>query len=155
TDSAGARSPFGVESASYITPPRRFATHEQTAQRTTMAKTLDGGETVEEVFVPIYFPGTTDAAMASAVDVRAGSAINGIDVPLADNRARAFHIRGVLIGITGLPTGGVTIQAVSRTAGPNTTMARTQTSRDGSFDLAALPSGSYYLSESAGGAGVF
>jgi hypothetical protein len=59
-----------------------------------------GGDARTDRYVPVYFPETTDDQAASAIDVRAGADVGGIDVTVSPVRAR--HVRGVVInGATG------------------------------------------------------
>ena len=46
----------------------------------------------EEDYVPTYYPGTTDAAAAAAIDVQPGAQLRGIDFALS--KARTVRVRG-------------------------------------------------------------
>ena len=48
------------------------------------------------VYVPIYYPGTTDARSAAAIDLAAGATIAGIDITIAP--LQTHHVRGRVPG---------------------------------------------------------
>ena len=57
-------------------------------------RTLENGDLVEEIDIPAYFPGTTDVASASPIEVAGGSDIVGMDFilsdPVSDQRVEAL-----------------------------------------------------------------
>jgi len=139
-------------SATYITQPRRFSTYEQGVRRQTQARTLESGEVLEETYVPVYYPGTTDEAMALPVEVGAGASVTGIDLAVTANRARTYHIRGVTLGISSQPSASVDVRAVPRVAtGPSVAILSALSGADGAFDIQGVLPGSYYVVEQAGG----
>jgi hypothetical protein len=66
----------------------------------TLVETVITGNTADDEYVPIYYPGTLDDQAASAVDLSAGAEASGIDIRVAALRRR--HVRGAVInGATG------------------------------------------------------
>jgi len=49
----------------------------------------------DQRFVPVYFPGTIDDRAASAIDLRAGAEVSGVNIVLAP--IREIRVRGVVI----------------------------------------------------------
>jgi uncharacterized surface anchored protein len=113
-------------------------------------RTGENGDLVEEVNIPVYFPGTTDAGSASLIDVAAGSNIEGIDFILADPIA-ATHVRGTVInGDTGQPAIDAEVDIVPRALSHDAVVATMHTDKNGTFDISGIPAGSYILSTSFG-----
>lgn len=67
------------------TPPSPYAPGEGQAMLPLM-RMLQAGDYIDpialarEVYVPVYYPGTTDAAGATALDLKAGATISGVDM---------------------------------------------------------------------------
>jgi hypothetical protein len=57
-----------------------------------------GDEPPVDTPAPTYYPGVTDAAAATAVDVQPGRQVSGIDIIL--RKARAYRVEGTLAGLT-------------------------------------------------------
>ena len=113
-------------------------------------RTGENDDLVEEVNIPVYFPGTTDAGSASLIDVAAGSNIEGIDFILADPIA-ATHVRGTVInGDTGQPAIDAEVDIVPRALSHDAVVATMHTDKNGTFDISGIPAGSYILSTSFG-----
>jgi protocatechuate 3,4-dioxygenase beta subunit len=100
----------------------------------------------EEDLVTTYFPGTTDAASATAIEVVAGRDVRGTDLQL--RRSQVFRIRGKLSGNIN-PEAGKTlrISIVDRDSfimdvfgSPTANIEK-----DGSFDLRGVSPGQYRL----------
>ena len=55
-----------------------------------LAKDLvDAAALDNRIFVPVFFPGTTDETAAAAIDVQGGRTVPGIDLSIARSAGRA------------------------------------------------------------------
>jgi hypothetical protein len=135
-------------SATRITEPARFGTHEQASNPIVRKRRLSTGEVIEEVDVPVYYPNTIESQRASPIALEAGSTVSGVDVAVGIGTLRARHIRGMVInGADGQPLGGASVTVVPRTASPdpNLLIPQATTETNGRFDLAGVVPGSYML----------
>jgi carboxypeptidase family protein len=108
-------------------------------------RTLENGDLIEELNLPVYFPGTMDAGSASTIEVTAGSNIPGIDFILADPTP-ARHVRGMIIdGETGQPAINADVGVVARAISHDGVMAAIQTDKNGTFDISGVTPGSYIV----------
>jgi hypothetical protein len=105
----------------------------------------EGGISIEEASLPVYYPGTGDARTASRVDVRAGANTAGIDVIAAP--VRVHRVRGwVIDGSNGARIAGVTVGLI-----PKSSDGRVESQpvpaivTPGGFEFAGIPPGSYFL----------
>ena len=64
--------------------------------------TLTSAALNHDVFVPVYYPGTTDATSAGSIDVGSGVVVSGIDLTVA--RTATYRVSGNLAGAAA-PTG--------------------------------------------------
>ena len=64
-----------------------------------MSRVLDDGTVQEEAWVPVYYPGTIDAALATAIEVSAGATMNGIHLSIAPSPVR--RVSGKVVGPPG------------------------------------------------------
>jgi beta-lactamase regulating signal transducer with metallopeptidase domain len=129
----------------FISMPGGGGTFEQSSAPVITRRALDSGEIVEEAFVVVYFPGTTDAQTASRIEVRPGESFRGIDFALTAGQLRARHVRGRIInGLSGQPSRG-TVQIIPRVPGPNSPIAAGAADQNGLFDIAGVTPGSYYV----------
>jgi hypothetical protein len=96
-----------------------------------------------ETLLPVYFPNTTNASMASVVDLPAGVNFNGVDLRMDD--ARAVRVSGrVKDGTTGEPALGAAVTLVPRRGTVATgSLKRSQTGDMGSFEFLHMAPGSY------------
>jgi hypothetical protein len=107
---------------------------------------LPTGEVVEETQVPVYYPGTTEATTAARIDLRSGGNADGIDIPIAAGPVRTRHVRGFVTNqMTGQPLALAQVLAVPRTSYPSVVVPNDLSKVDGSFDLAGVMPGSYFL----------
>lgn len=90
-----------------------------------------------ERFMPVYYPGTIDEQAASAINVKSGQDVGGINIAIAPVRAR--HVRGVIVdGATGRPAQYASITLTDRPErlGNDESAVDRDT---GAFDLLLLP----------------
>jgi 5-hydroxyisourate hydrolase-like protein (transthyretin family) len=110
-----------------------------------MQRILENGELVEEAYVAAYFPGTTDPATASPIDLGTGSNIDGMDFILSDP-VPASHVRGIVINAeTGQPAAGAEVTIVPRTLSHQAIISTVVTASNGAFDISGITSGSYVV----------
>ena len=109
--------------------------------KATAPRGWEKGPAPAKVYVPVFYPGVTDATQTQPIDLRPGDEMNGINLTL--NLQRAVHVKGRIltlnargakgaeISLSQLPASGYTIEAEADAAGK--------------FDIAAVPPGSYLL----------
>jgi len=103
---------------------------------------LDDGTTREEAWPPVYYPGTVEARSATALDVAAGTTLNGVDIAIGS--ARVLSVRGRVVGFT--PGSIATVNLI-----PQDTASAVQiplagkgaSTRDGSFEFSGVLPGDY------------
>ncbi len=111
--------------------------------RNTRLRILEDGTTQEEAWVPVYYPATTEARFATAVDVAAGTIRNGIDIVIGP--ARVQSVRGRAVGFTPGFTPTVTL-VPQDTSGFRTPTAGTAASNvDGAFAFTGVVPGDYVI----------
>jgi len=130
-----------------IGPPRRFGTNEQGSSPVVTRRGFANGSVVEETDIAIYAPSTPDPQLASAVALAPGDNATAVDIQLAGNRVAARHVRGTLARTddTTRPGFGPQLLMVPRTSSPFAIVAAGAVRADGSFDIAGVAPGSYFL----------
>jgi len=129
-----------------ITPPMRFGTFEQATSPAVKTRRLKSGETVEEMYLPAYYPGTIDPEAAAPISVVPGATVGGVDLTTEIGLIRPHHIRGRIIDQgTGQPVVQASVSAVPRTNDPYFTIASTRSNAQGLFDLTGVAMGSYQI----------
>lgn len=105
---------------------------------------IDASAFENGIFVPLFFPGTTDESRAAAIDVQPGRTATGIDLTVA--RVPTARIRGrVIDGTTGRPAQNVSV-GVTQQEGRTLNIASSRGNASGEFELPAVPAGRYELS---------
>jgi protocatechuate 3,4-dioxygenase beta subunit len=141
--------------AVHITPPMRSSTYEQAAAPSVKTRRLKNGEIVEELYLPVYYPGTPDSQAAAPIAVPAGATVGGVNVTPEIGLVQAHHIRGRIIdATTGQPAGRASISAVPRSDDPYFTIPATSSNAQGVFDLSGVAPGSYRVFVTRYGEGV-
>ena len=96
-----------------------------------------------EGWASILYPGTTDAALASRVQIDAGRDVSGIDITLG--RPPGARVTGFAFDADGQPARGVLLSGSHRTSTlllePRTTTA----GQDGAFAFPSVPPGEYVV----------
>lgn len=127
-----------------LSPGRYFVC----AQTWSYGREVPAKDEPEEGFVPTFYPGVTDQAGASAVEVRAGQEASGINITL--RRARVYRVAGKLAGLaSGQSTRNMNIILTPRNRGGTTMFFGGSSGRvkpDGTFDIGHVRPGSYLLS---------
>lgn len=132
-----------------ITEPSRFSTYEQAAEPVVKKRVLKTGEVVEELNVPVYYPGVADAQSAAAVSVTAGGTVGGIDISLAAGTVPARHILGrVISAVDGQLVADAYVTVYPRTSDPLYSLPGKRGNSNGLFDIPGVQPGSYTLSAS-------
>jgi hypothetical protein len=133
-----------------ITPPTRFGNYQQGTSPVVHKRKLKSGEVVEEMYLPVYYPNTTNMNAAASVAVPAGTTVGGVDVATGAGLVRPGHIRGrVFDQATGQPAAGIYLQAMPRIAGPFFAIPHAESNADGVFDIPGVAPGSYQILASA------
>jgi hypothetical protein len=133
-----------------ITAPTRFGNYQQGTNPVIHKRKLKTGEVVEEMYLPVYYPNTTNVNAAASITVPAGTTVGGLDVATGAGLVRPRHVRGrVFDQATGLPAAGVHLEAMPRIAGPFFAIPRAQSNADGVFDISGVAPGSYRILASA------
>lgn len=141
--------------AVHITPPMRFGTYEQATAPSVKTRRLKNGEIVEEIYLPVYYPGTAEPQAAAPIAVPAGATVGGVDVTPDIGLVRSHHIRGRIIdATTGQPAARASISAVPRSNDPYFTIPSARSDAQGVFDLAGVTPGSYQVFVTRYGEGV-
>jgi Carboxypeptidase regulatory-like domain len=104
-----------------------------------------------EAYLPIFFPGTPDESVATALELPPGADVRNIDIRVAP--IRALRVRGlVLNGASRQPMNGVGVQLISLGASPRVLQA---TSDDmGRYVIPKVPPGPYLLAGMSPRAGL-
>jgi len=106
-------------------------------------------------YVPVYYPGTTDDAGATAIDVRAGTEFGRVNIVVTP--VREHHVRGVVIdGSTGKPPNYSTVSLDDQES-RGMSLARygaVETDHEaGTFDAVLLPGVHTLKADSSNGSG--
>lgn len=101
-------------------------------------------------YVNTYYPGTTDAAQASKIDVTAGSELTGFEIKL--QKTRVFRVKGKVVDdSTGQPARGFFVNLVPREAAFFGMFGQGfNRGNDGTFELRGVAPGSYLLNVQTG-----
>ena len=99
-------------------------------------------KTAEESFAPTYYPGATDIANATALELAAGTQLRGVDFALS--RVRTASVRGHLNAPPGVNRQMVMIMLMPRDSAYWTGMRRARAmDMQGAFEVAGVSPGSY------------
>jgi Carboxypeptidase regulatory-like domain len=112
----------------------------------------DGQDQTTEGYVPVYYPGTTDAQSAAPINLQPGVVFSGVDLTVA--AVRTLRVQGQVInGITGQPAqnANVMLLPVRRVAGGGTFRGgirnsgnfRSRINNQGAFEIRGVVPGSY------------
>jgi hypothetical protein len=104
-----------------------------------------------ETYLPIFYPGTTDAAQANPIEVRAGATVSSVDFTV--NEVRAVRVRGK---VTNVPSDrkatDAAVTLMSEITGARFWLQEQETtvSESGAFEFRGIPPGTYVLVASLG-----
>jgi 5-hydroxyisourate hydrolase-like protein (transthyretin family) len=113
-----------------------------------------GQDQATEGYVPVYYPGTTDAQSAAPINLSSGVLFSGVDITVVT--VRTLRVQGQVVnGATGQPAANanVVLLRVQRTASGdafrggirNPGNFRSQINNQGTFEIRGVPPGSYEL----------
>jgi hypothetical protein len=96
-----------------------------------------------EAFLPVYFPGTTDIASATPIDLRAGGNVDGVNLTVVD--VKPVRIRGQVMS-GGRPAAGAQVSFYQRSnLNGNLTVRGATASDTGAFEFRNVAPGSYEI----------
>lgn len=123
-------------------PPGKFYLSAQLSNNMQDTSTVPGKPDIRPVRT--YYPNSVNFAGASPVEVTAGQDLSGMDIHLQS--VQTYHIRGRVAGFApDKGQEGTTINLVSRDEAITYLGGQSILRPDGSFDLAGVAPGSYYL----------
>jgi hypothetical protein len=128
----------------YVNYPGTGGVFEQAAPPVIAHRVLENGAVSEESFVLVYYPGATEFPSASAIDLRPGDSLGGINFSVGTGQIQTRHVRGRAIDANGQPLTG-NVMAIWRTPHPNATIPSATLAADGRFDIGGVVPGSYYI----------
>ncbi len=110
------------------------------------------GDKPEMGYAPTFYPGTTDPAQATKIDVTPGADMSGFEFRL--QKVRVFRVKGKIVDeATGQPPRSFFVNLQPQASGFSGIVAQ-QFNRggdEGIFELRGVPTGSYSLNVQAGG----
>src|SRR5262249_11220878 len=123
-----------------------FGGHQQAASSIIHKRKLKTGEIVEEVYIPVYYPGVAEEQSAASITIEAGGAAGGIDFAINGGLVPRRHIRGQIVNAgTGQTDPGAQIIAVPKLQSSFTIVTEGRSNGGGGFDLAGIVPGSYFI----------
>jgi carboxypeptidase family protein len=97
----------------------------------------------EEEYVATYYPGTTEVASASPLEIGPGALFTGADIALG--KRRTVHVKGHITDNTGLERRRPMVMLVPRGPGGVSATRSSGVDANGNFDLRGITAGSYTL----------
>lgn len=109
----------------------------------TRLRILEDGTTQEEAWATVYYPSTTEARFASALDVGPGTTRSGVDIVIGP--ARIQSVRGRVVGLApgSIPT--VTLIPQDPSALRSQIAGKGASTIDGSFSFTGVFPGDYFV----------
>ncbi len=99
--------------------------------------------TAEQAPVPTYYPSSADSSAALPIDIAAGQEVAGINITLRSGYL--FRIQGKVMGGNPQDFAGVRLMLMPRAAAALLGYGGAQVRPDGSFEMARVQPGSYYI----------
>jgi 5-hydroxyisourate hydrolase-like protein (transthyretin family) len=136
-DNRSTRVPQTSEPSVY---PNRFAGQQTYSTPMLIHRALESGEVVEEVFNPVYYPGTAEIARAKAISLRIAENVEGIDFNIATGTTVARKVRGVILNsATGTAAAGALVNLIPREPpGQTLTIPAATAGADGTFEVVGV-----------------
>lgn len=107
---------------------------------------MRGGTTLDELYLPSYYPGTADPTQATTVQVRPGSETNAIDLSLT--RVHGVRVRGRVMNEFAEKGQNTYVQLAAASPKEGQIFGRNlgaPTDEHGNFEIRGVPPGSYVL----------
>jgi 5-hydroxyisourate hydrolase-like protein (transthyretin family) len=109
----------------------------------TTTRILEDGTVQEEAWAPVYYPAATEARLATAIDVAAGTTRSGIDIVIGP--ARIQNVRGRVVGFAQGSTPTVVLVPLNTAGFRNPSSGKGASSIDGSFGFTGVLPGEYVV----------
>jgi len=107
------------------------------------------GPDTNETYLTVYYPGTTDAAAASSIELRPGANYPGVDLTVADTRA--VRVKGRVVSNRPGPLGGsVTLIPRGTVTGGMAGQRSAGVSDQGTFEFRGVAPGAYDVVATSG-----
>jgi len=107
-------------------------------------RSLETGEVIDEVYMPVYYGGGSDPLRAQAIDVRPGTSVS-VELAFSSAKVRAYHVRGKVQSGAGQPASGAQIRLAPRAWSSLVVMPFAFSDMDGNFDIPGVMPGDYVL----------
>jgi protocatechuate 3,4-dioxygenase beta subunit len=120
--------------------------HYVIAQPPPAAIPMIGGTTPPQsssTYVATFYPGLSDAASASPVNVLNGKTTNGIEFSLSS--VAAYQVSGIVVDAAGRPVGGAIVRLPSRMPFGPPFLSSAPSDANGRFRITNVPAGTYAL----------
>jgi beta-lactamase regulating signal transducer with metallopeptidase domain/protocatechuate 3,4-dioxygenase beta subunit len=133
-------------STSIVTLPGVETTFELSTDPTIIRRPLEGGGMAEDVYVPVFYPGSIDVRNAKTIEVRPGENLGGLQINVAAGKLPSRHLRGTVINAaTGRPAPYTRITLTSPNPSDISFVPNALTDNNGRFDVAGVAPGRYFL----------
>lgn len=108
-------------------------------------RTLETGEVVEETWVPIYYPGTTDIRTARTITLEPGQNFN-VGFSVAESPRRTLQVKGIVLNEAGQPLPLANVNLTPRRSdGHSVVLPQATTGPDGRFIIHGVQPGNYLM----------
>jgi protocatechuate 3,4-dioxygenase beta subunit len=136
-DNRSTRVPQSSEPSVY---PNRFAGQQTYSSPMVIQRALETGEVIEEVFGPVYYPGTADITRAKAIPLRIGETVEGINFSIASGTSTGRKVRGAVTdSTTGAAAVGAVVRLIPREPpGQTLTIPSATAGPDGAFEVVGV-----------------
>jgi hypothetical protein len=115
-----------------------------------LTQRTENGELIEESNRSVYYPGSTDAAAASPIDLGFNSNVSGIDLILAAP-VPTRHVRGFAVNsVTGRVAADALVVVAPRNVTHDMAVSAGRTDENGVFDIPGVVPGPHFLAATVG-----
>jgi 5-hydroxyisourate hydrolase-like protein (transthyretin family) len=103
-----------------------------------------------EVYLPVYFPGTTNVGAATTIELKPGTNFAGVNLTVVE--ARPARIRGQVLN-AGQPARGAQVSIFPRDTSAGVTVRSTAVNPDGTFEFRNIAPGAWEIAGTLNSAG--